>query len=131
MSGIQIPSGALAKEEKIKMTINEQTLQELAKQFGLALDWSNNNIIPYLQDLAQRVIIYEFRSSIFWIVIGAIFILVGAVTLFLAIRDDDGWFIITIFTWMIGLLIIGKQINDIILCGTLPEKILLNYIQSN
>lgn len=113
------------------MTINEQTLQELAKQFGLALDWSNENIIPYLRDLAQRVITYEFRSSIFWIVIGAIFILVGAVTLFLAIRDDDGWFIITIFAWMIGILIIGKQINDIILCGTLPEKILLNYIQSN
>ena len=112
------------------MTINEQTLQELAKQFGLALDWSNNNVIPYLQDLARRVITYEFRSSIFWIVIGVIFILVGAVTLFLAIHDDDGWFIITIFAWMIGLLIIGKQINDIILCGTLPEKILLNYIQS-
>ena len=88
------------------MTINEQTLQELAKQFGLALDWSNNNVITYLQDLAKRVITYEFRSSIFWIVIGVIFILVGAVTLFLAIHDDDGWFIITIFAWMIGLLII-------------------------
>ena len=32
------------------MTINEQTLQELAKQFGLALDWSNKNIIPYLHN---------------------------------------------------------------------------------
>lgn len=47
------------------MTINEQTLQELAKQFGLALDWSNNNVIPYLQDLAQRVITYEFRRLFF------------------------------------------------------------------
>ena len=112
------------------MTINEQTLQELAKQFGLALDWSNKNIIPYLQNLAQRVIIYEFRQSVFWIVIGVILILVGAVTLFLAIRDDDGWFIITIFAWMIGILIIEKQINDILLCGTLPEKILLRYIRT-
>jgi len=113
------------------MTINEQTLQELAKQFGLALDWSNNNVIPYLQDLAQRVITYEFRSSIFWIVIGAIFILIGAITLFLAIHNNDGgWFAIVILAWIIGILIIGEQINDIILCGTLPEKIILRYIQT-
>lgn len=43
------------------MTINEQTLQELAKQFGLALNWGDKNVIPYLQDLAKRVITYEFR----------------------------------------------------------------------
>lgn len=113
------------------MTINEQTLQELAKQFGLALDWSNNNVIPYLQDLAQRVITYEFRSSIFWIVIGAFCMLLGAIALFLAIRVTDEWFLATIFMWLIGMVIIGTQINDIILCGTLPEKILLRYIQSN
>lgn len=118
------------------MTINEQTLQELAKQFGLALDWSNENIIPYLQDLAQRVITYEFRSSIFWIVIGVIFILIGIVAVILGVRsgeDEAMGFaaIIAICLWLAGIWIIGKQINDIILCGTLPEKILLNYIQNN
>ena len=118
------------------MTINEQTLQELAKQFGLALDWSNENIIPYLQDLAQRVITYEFRSSIFWIVIGAIFILIGIIVTVLAIGSGDENImgmacIAVIILWFAGIWIIGAQINDIILCGTLPEKILLRYIQSN
>lgn len=121
------------------MTINEQTLQELAKQFGLALDWSNKNIIPYLQNLAQRVITYEFRSSIFWIVIGVFFILIGIILVVLGVRsfrsgiDDIIGFttIIAICLWFIGICIIGAQINDIILCGTLPEKILLRYIQSN
>lgn len=117
------------------MTINEQTLQELAKQFGLALDWSNNNVIPYLQDLAQRVITYEFRSSIFWIVIGAIFILIGIVIVILEIRSgvDDviGFTVfVAVFLWFAGIWIVGAQINDIILCGTLPEKILLRYIQT-
>lgn len=118
------------------MTINEQTLQELAKQFGLALDWSNNNVIPYLQDLAQRVITYEFRSSIFWIVIGVIFILIGIIAVVLAARSDIDDIIgfailVAILLWFVGIVIIGAQINDIILCGTLPEKILLRYIQSN
>ena len=117
------------------MTINEQTLQELAKHFGLALDWSNENIVPYLQDLAQRVITYEFRSSIFWIVIGAIFILIGIVAVVLGIRsgiDDVIGFtvLVAIFLWFVGIWIVGAQINDIILCGTLPEKILLRYIQT-
>lgn len=118
------------------MTINEQTLQELVKQFGLALDWSNENIIPYLQDLAQRVITYEFRSSIFWIVIGVISILIGIIAVVLCIRSgvDEiiGYVaIIAICLWFVGIVIIGAQINDIILCGTLPEKILLRYIQTN
>ena len=117
------------------MTINEQTLQELAKQFGLALDWSNNNVIPYLQDLAQRVITYEFRSSIFWIVIGAFFILMGIIAVVLGIRTGIEEVIrfttiIAIILWFAGIWIIGAQINDIILCGTLPEKILLRYIQT-
>lgn len=118
------------------MTINEQTLQELAKQFGLALDWSNKNIIPYLQDLAQRVITYEFRSSIFWIVIGAIFILIGIIAVVLAVLSNDDSAmgvacVAVVILWLGGICIIGAQINDIILCGTLPEKILLRYIQSN
>lgn len=118
------------------MTINEQTLQELAKQFGLVLDWSNSNVIPYLQDLAQRVITYEFRSSIFWIVIGVIFILIGIIAVALAVHSNDdsamGFAcILVVILWLGGIWIIGTQINDIILCGTLPEKILLRYIQSN
>jgi len=117
------------------MTINEQTLQELAKQFGLALDWSNKNIIPYLQDLAQRVITYEFRSSIFWIVIGVIFILIGIIAIVLSVRSDKDYIIgfavlVAMLLWFVGIVIICAQI-DIILCGTLPEKILLRYIQSN
>ena len=117
------------------MTINEQTLQELAKQFGLALDWSNNNVIPYLQDLARRVITYEFRSSIFWIVIGAIFILIGIIAVVLAVHSNDdnamGFACIAVvILWLVGIWIIGAQINDIILCGTLPEKIILRYIQT-
>lgn len=118
------------------MTINEQTLQELAKQFGLALDWSNNNVIPYLQDLAQRVITYEFRSSIFWIVIGSILILmgIGAIIIGFHFGGDNAIglaILAAALLWFAGIWIVGAQINDIILCGTLPEKILLRYIQTN
>lgn len=115
------------------MTINEQTLQELAKQFGLALNWSDKNVIPYLQDLAKRVITYEFHQSIFWLVIGALFVVIGII-FFIGVYINkfvNEIIIIAIIAVIIGVIIIGYQIDDIILCGTLPEKILLRYIQSN
>lgn len=116
------------------MTINEQTLQELAKQFGLALNWGDKNVIPYLQDLAKRVITYEFRQSIFWLVIGLILILMGIGAIILGFHFGADAIGIAIFAaailWIFGIGIVGYQINDIILCGTLPEKILLRYIQT-
>lgn len=51
--------------------------------------------------------------------------------MFLTLHFADEWVIVAIIAWVVGVIIIGKQINDIILCGTLPEKILLNYIQTN
>ena len=119
------------------MTINEQTLQELAKQFGLALNWGDKNIISYLQDLVKRVITYEFCQSIFWLVIGALFVVIGII-FFIGVYINKFVneiiiiaIIAVIIGVIIGVIIIGYQIDDIILCGTLPEKILLRYIQSN
>lgn len=105
----------------------------MAKQFGLALNWGDKNVIPYLQDLAKRVITYEFRQSIFWLVLGTLFVVIGIIFFIGVYREKfaDETIIIAIIAVIIGVIIIGYQINDIILCGTLPEKILLRYIQSN
>lgn len=33
-----------------------ETVEELAKQFGIAIDWTSENVMPYLQDLMNRYI---------------------------------------------------------------------------
>ena len=113
------------------MMLDEQTLQELGKQFGLMMNWTNENAVPYLKDLAQRVVTYEIRQSIFWIVIGALLILLGIVICFLCFKTGGTDAVIVLFVCLIlGVLIIGCQINDIILCKTIPEKIILQYIKN-
>ena len=73
--------------------LTDQLLQELGRQFGLMIDWSNENFIPYLKELAQRVVQYEFGQSIFWLVIGVLAIILGIILIILELKcifDADG-----------------------------------------
>jgi len=115
--------------------MSELMLQKLAEQFGLALDFSKENVIPYLQQLAERVVKYEVGQSIFWMVIGSILVTLGVICIMIFIRKLNDWdedaliplFLFGIFFIVFGVPIICCQINDLILCEYLPEKILLRY----
>jgi hypothetical protein len=115
--------------------LTDQTLQELGKQFGLMIDWSNENIIPYLKELAQRVVQYETWQSIVWLIIGILIIILGIILIILELKnviDADGFFtFIGLIGIIIGIVIICCQVDDILLCKYLPEKILLRYIKRN
>lgn len=39
-------------------------LDDLGQRFGIAIDWSSQNVMPYLQDLISRYIKYETMTSI-------------------------------------------------------------------
>lgn len=111
--------------------LTDQLLQELGRQFGLMIDWSNENFIPYLKELAQRVVQYEFGQSIFWLVIGVLVIILGIILIILELKcifDADGLlFFIGVVLIIVGIGIICYQVNDMLLCKYLPEKILLRY----
>lgn len=122
--------------------MSELMLQKLAEQFGLALDFSKENVIPYLQQLAERVVKYEVSQSIFWMIIGIICIIVGiGLSVFVykkvtAKEYFDEYILLVlciaaIFSFCVGIGIVGCQINDLILCEYLPEKILLRYANIN
>ena len=46
-----------------------KVLDELGKRFGIVIDWSNQNIIPYLQELLKRFICYRNITACIWILI--------------------------------------------------------------
>ena len=115
--------------------LTDQVLQELGKQFGLMIDWSNENFIPYLKELAQRVVQYETWQSIFWLFFGVLVIILGIILIILELKSilnvDDFLFFIGVVLIIVGIGIICVQINDILLCKYLPEKILLRYAKQN
>ena len=46
-----------------------KVLDELGKRFGIVIDWSNQNIIPYLQELLKRFICYRNITACVWIIL--------------------------------------------------------------
>lgn len=51
------------------MTVSEQIIQvinDLCEKLGVAIDWTNQNIISYIEILAQKLIKYEIITSVLW-----------------------------------------------------------------
>ena len=121
------------------MTVSSEiieVLDYLGEKFGIAIDWTNNNVLPYLQTLVDKFIQWEISTSILWIAI-AIFVIVMTITLinlkgFREINEETYGML-----WVpAGLLILGffvvicVQIFDIIECNMFPEKVLYDFIKT-
>ena len=126
-----------------------KVLDALAEKFGLAVDWSSKNIIPYLEKLCGKFINYEVATSIIWLVLGVIMVVLGFIFLkrpriyYIRSKDREKYdccqredyealcFIFTILIivlLVVGTYIIFCQTFDIITCYTIPEKILIEEI---
>lgn len=120
-------------------------LDDLGRRFGIVIDWSSENVMPYLKDLMSRYVNYEVMTSVVWIVV-ALIVIIGCSIGISAINkyankvlknhpySDWGviskWLMIWFFIITIGCFIICIicQTLDIITCYTIPEKIIIEYI---
>lgn len=109
-------------------------LEYLCDKLGIAVDWTSQNILPYLQQLTEKFIRWEMCTSIAWIVIAAVVILVALTFLIIDSASygaiDDGILTVFVIIAVIGLIIIGCQVFDIIECNVFPEKVLYDYISN-
>lgn len=115
-------------------------LNDLGQRFGIVIDWSSENVMPYLQDLMSRYINYEIITSIVWLIV-LVVCCIGMVIAILRLikyereRNESDcivWptLVVVIFMVMIifCLIGIGCQINDLIICNTIPEKMIIDYV---
>ena len=124
-----------------------KVLDALADKFGLAVDWTSANVVPYLEQLCGKYVNYEIATSVVWIMLWLLFFIVGiicykivykhkdwGVTYYKTISDD--YFkrgliyfgVISIF--VIASLMVITQIFDIVTCFTFPEKIIIEELKS-
>lgn len=115
------------------MTISTQiitVLDDLCRRFGLAIDWSQENIMPYLQELAGKYINWEIATSKIWLVIAGVIIFIGvtmfACTVWLCWDEILGFLGCSIAC--VGLIVVVIQVYDIQTCIHFPEKQLVEYI---
>ncbi|MCU6009137.1 hypothetical protein H3U41_19955, partial [Clostridioides difficile] len=65
-------------------------LDNLSDKFGMTIDWSNKNVIPYLQTLTTKYINYEIATSVFWIIICVIGVILGILLIYMDRKYDNG-----------------------------------------
>jgi hypothetical protein len=122
-----------------------EALNQLTDKFGIAVDWSNQNALPYLRDLMGRLVRYEIITSVVWLIIGALFVLSAIWWLkfikyarkkYEEIGHFNDWDVAAnvatfamIIVVLLGIIIVLCQIDDIIQCVVLPEGIILKYIK--
>lgn len=115
------------------MTISSQiieVLNHLCLKFGLAIDWTQENIFPYLQELAGKYIAWEMATSYAWL-IGAGVLFVLAIILFIVETKCgcDGFagiFGTALIAASIGICI--AQVGDVLTCKYFPEKQIIEYV---
>lgn len=120
-----------------------ELLKELANQMGIAVDWTSENIRPYIIDIMGRLAKYEIFTSIIWILLFAIVLFIVVKLWDIAYKkykdEDDYEFDEESFFWisiLLALVIIGVvlgivgQLSDIGKAIYMPEVLLIEKLRS-
>ena len=107
-----------------------KTFDYLLSQFGIAVDWTSENVLPYLQTLAEKLVRFEINTSIMWLVVGVVVLTVGVWIFVKDIKDwDSGVFILGVILIIVAGIVCCCQVYDIIKCVSFPELYVFEYIE--
>lgn len=128
------------------MTVSDQiiaVLNDLCEKFGIAIDWTSENVIPYITELAGKFIKYEIAVSAFYAVLITIGLCVFVRYLTIVIRKtvSSNWdeiYIAPMAITVVGTIIFIAlfvlcaipNVIDIITCLTFPEKMIFEYVSA-
>lgn len=118
-----------------------KVLEYIGGKIGIAIDWTQANALPYVQDLFERYIAYEVWTSVVCIVV-----LVGALVAFAILekflfkQNDENpidweipFVLISVFggiAAIVACVFVYTNVIDIITCAVFPEKIILALLNS-
>lgn len=117
-----------------------EIMDAIGENVGIAIDWTNKNIMPYMEQLCGKIVNYELYTSIAWLVFMLILLVVGVILLIKGTKkmkdpERSVYDELFIFPMVIGsvlifvsLIVCMIQVGDIITCLTLPEKTVMEFI---
>ena len=114
-----------------------EVLDALCAKFGIVIDWTSQNVMPYLTDLATRLISYEIWTSVAWIVIlGVAFVVIWKLTK--NARKDDSFdnegicvcaWVACGFIGIIFIVVACVEVFDIIRALAIPEVVIYGFLK--
>ena len=119
-------------------------LDAICEKFGVAIDWTQENVLPYAKELCDKYIRYEIATSVAWCLIFAtitwLFLALSICFHKKAIKLRDPYdpykavSIVAVLCWaclgffgIVSIIGISCQTIDIITCLTFPEKKLIDF----
>lgn len=118
-----------------------KVLDNLAQKFGIAIDWTSQNVMPYLKDLTSRYIEYKNLIAVVELIIAVVLIVVGIVCIIKLIKwtKKDEYYDCELFCWgifgslliiVLGISLIIGNTMGIIQNVYMPEMTILEYIKT-
>jgi hypothetical protein len=133
------------------MVISEQIIEVfdyLFEKFGIAVDWSSENVIPTIKMLCEKLTTYEICTSIVYAVFWIAFCIALTVVknkMFKKLTDKgffnghDGEFnylMTSVLTYIllgsiyiVTIIVLWNQTADVIQCAVFPEMYIFEYIK--
>ena len=113
-------------------------LNDLGNRLGIAIDWTSQNVTPYIQDLISRIAKLEMCNSIIALICGIICVIATILCIRFTVKhyeDDVDEFIgisivtICIICGVLMLILIPIGIDGLTKAVYLPEFTAIEYIQ--
>lgn len=128
------------------MNVSQQIIEvidNLAQKFGIVIDWGQQNVMPYLQELCEKYIKWEIGTSVMWGMIGILLIIFCIIVIVKCIKShyaginwnsDKGDVLCSVgiigaVCGVMGSIILLCQTFDIAKCCLFPELQMFEYIQ--
>lgn len=129
------------------MQVSEQIIQVLnylGEKLGVTMNWTSENVLPYIQTLCNKYINWEIATSVFYLIIGILLFGLAILTFIYAKRcysryknNKSSYYDVSAMILGItcgclaitGILMIMLQITDIIKCIYFPELKIYEYVQ--
>lgn len=103
----------------------------ISDKLGVAVDWGSNNLVPYLQELGNKIVAYKENIAWMWVIVGIIVAVIGVGALISYFVNQDGvWLFIAVCCIAAAACIIIPNMYTVIACKTFPEKVILDYVNS-
>lgn len=58
-----------------------QVLDALCQKLGLVFDWTNQNIVPYLQQLTSKMVTYKLTLSYYYVILSVFFVALSIIAI--------------------------------------------------
>ena len=118
-----------------------EVLDYLCRKLGVVVDWSQGNVMPYVQDLYRRFIVWQIATDVFQIVLTCV---IASVSAGIArwrsryyIKENEEWGEVDFICIAIAAMFFAGSVMwfvctvlELIEVGTIPEKTLFDYVSS-